>query len=299
LPALIQALDSERTRSAARQALVAQAQAGFTAVRAALTDTSLPRRLRWELPRTLALFEPERALSSLLTQLTAEPDGMVRYRIIRALEILAAKHPRLHPDSRTLQRVISETVTRAYRHLDERLGLERGVQQSAERRTEGHALLVSVLQSKERNAVGRLLHLLGLAHPQADFASIRQSLRSPSLKLRAASVELLGTLLSQPLREAVLGLVEDMPDAQRLAAAGSYYHPARLDYAALLSGMLARESPAIQDFTAYHIAELRLHRLRPQLEKLVEADPQRADLARALSMLVPESSGEPELAHAD
>lgn len=299
LPALIDALSSEQTRSAARQALLAQGELGFASVRESLSNTSLPRRLRWELPRTLSLFEPERALPALLSQLTAEPDGMVRYRIIRALEALAAKHPRLHPDRRTLRRVVTDTVARAYRHLDERLCLERGAAEAPARRTPGHALLLHVLQSKERNAIGRLLHLLGLAYPEADFATIRQSLRSPSPKLRAASVELLGTLLWQPLREAVLGLVEDRPDLQRLAAAGPFYQPARMDYTTLLSTMLTRESPAIQDFTAYHIAELRLHALRPQLQKLVAAEP-RGDLVRALSLLTPEAGGgEPELAHAD
>lgn len=298
LPALIHALGSERTRSAARRALRAHAADGFAAARDALRDVSLPRALRWELPRTLALFEPGAALQALLAQLTGEPDGMVRYRIIRALETLVEQHPARSLDRRTLEGVIAETVGRAYRHLDERLVLQQGALDEPQRRTPGHELLVSVLRDKERNALGRLLRLLGLAHPAADFSSIRASLRSTSLKTRANGVELVGNVLEQPLRGAVLGLIDELPDPQRLAAAGPFYRAARLDYTALLGRMLARESPALQDFTAYHIAELGLSQFRPLIAALAEADPARADLARALTRLPGSTRGgnEPELA---
>jgi hypothetical protein len=297
LPALIELLGSERTRVPARRALLAHAQAGFDATRAALSNTQLGRAHRWELPRTLALFEPAAALKAVLEQLTIEPDGMVRYRIIRALETLVAKHPALNLDRRILERVIGETVARAYRHLDERLSLERGAQVEPTRRTAGHELLVNVLRDKESNTLGRSLRLLGLAHPAADFATIRQSLRSNSPKTRAKGVELVGNLLEQPLRGAVLGLIEDAPDSQRLAAAGPYYRAARLDYEGVLERMLDRESPALQDFTAYHIAELGLTRFRPLLAALAHTDPARSDLQRALHKLAPElrSDGEPEL----
>lgn len=295
VPALIEALCSERTRIAARRALVAHREAGFDGTNAALRDLGRPASARWELPRTLADFDPSSALPALLSALTEERDGMLRYRIIRALETLVAKHPTLDPDRRTLGRVITETVARAYRHLDARLSLERGAQLTAARATPGHELLLNVLRAKQRNATGRLLRLLGLAHPAADMAGIRRGLRSGAPKLVASSVEVLGSLLEQPLRGAVLGLVEDMPDSERLAAAAPYYRPARRDYEALLEHLLG-ESPALQDFTAFHIAELGLSRLSPQIAALAEIDPDRADLTRALARLGPVIRGDAELA---
>jgi hypothetical protein len=296
VPPLIAALGSERTRGAARRALLAHGRDGFHAARAALGDDRLPRAVRWELPRTLGLFEASDALQALLARLTEEREGMVRYRIIRALETLVAKHPSLTLERRALERVIHDTVARAYRHLDERLILEHGAELEPARRTPGHELLLHVLQAKQRNTLGRLLRLLGLAHPSADFTSIRQSLRSLSPKTRANGVELVGNLLRQPLRAAVQGLIEEQPDSQRLAAGASFHRAARVDYEALLERMLTRESPAVQDFTAYHIAELGLSRFQPLIAAIAEADPGRGDLVRALARLDPTRHAEQELA---
>lgn len=295
IPSLIDALGSERTRGAARRALIAHRGAGFDAVHAALRDARRRTSLRWELPRTLAEFEPSDALPVLLAALTEERDGMLRFRVIRALETLVAKHPTVTPDRRTLNRVISDTVARAYRHLDARLSLERGAQLEAARSTPGHELLIHVLRSKQRNATGRVMRLLGLAHPAADMAEIRRGLRTATPKLVANSVELLGSLLEQPLRGAVLGLVEDMPDTERLAAAGPYFRPARRDYQAQLGYLLSGESPALQDFTAFHVAELGLTQLSPLIAALAQADPERSDLARALTRLGPVIRGDGEL----
>jgi hypothetical protein len=274
---------------------VAQRGAGFEALHSALRDSQRPAAARWELPRTLAEFDPSDALPALLATLTEERDGMLRFRTIRALETLVAKHPTVHPDRRTLNRVISGTVARAYRHLDARLSLERGAQLEAARTTPGHQLLLHVLRSKQRNATGRVLRLLGLAHPAADMAEILRGLRTGTPKLVSNSVELLGSLLEQPLRAAVLGLVEELPDPERLAASGSYYRPARRSYEAQLEQLLSGESPALQDFTAFHVAELGLAQLAPLIAALADADPSRGDLTRALTRLGPVIRGDGEL----
>ncbi|HKU36507.1 MAG TPA: Npt1/Npt2 family nucleotide transporter [Polyangiales bacterium] len=285
LPALIAALGDERVRHAARRALLAHGKPGFEAVQAALSDRSLGVALRWELPRALASFAAQDAASVLLAHWGQEPDGMLRYRIIRTLEALAAREPRLALDPQLLSRAIRETLSRAYRYLDARSSLQRGAEAEPARHTPGHALLVHVLTDKEKNACGRLLRLLGLANPTADFARIRRGLRSGSEKTRAKCVELLGSSLQQPLRSAVLGLFDELPDDERLASAGEYYRARRLDYEALLEQLLAHESASLQDFTAYHIAELELTRLAPLLAALAQRQPGRADLVRALGKL--------------
>ena len=283
LPALLDALADELTRAAAARTLRGHGQAGFLAVRAALQDTSHPPALRWELPRTLALFEPEPASRALVEQLTREEDGMVRYRIILALEGVIAKHPTLALDASTLEGVVQETIRRAYSFLDQRLTLEQGVRERPERKTPGNELLVAVLLDKERNARDRLLRLLGLLHPNDDFPRIRRSLRSASDRVRASSVELVSTLLREPQRSAVQGLIDDMPDAERFTRAGAYYQRETLGYETLLQHMLTHESEAVQDVTAFHVGELGLSALRPLIAAIAEADPSRSDLTRALS----------------
>jgi ATP:ADP antiporter, AAA family len=285
LPALVGALADERTRAAARTALLAGGDAALAALRDALRDRALPVALRWELPRTLALFPPQAAADALLAQLQVEDDGMVRYRMLRALEGVIAKHPTVQLERATLERVIAATVSLAFEHLAARLTLEAGASADERRRTPGHELLQRVLLDKEEHARDRLLRLLALAHPAADLARIRRGLRSASAKARASCVELLSNLLRPPLRAAVVGLFDDQPDGERLAAAGSFHRPARRDYEALLEHMLQSESEAVQDFTAFHVGELGLARFRPRIAAIAGSDPNRADMTRALAQL--------------
>ena len=63
------------------------------------------------------------------------------------------------------------------------------------------------------------LPLLGLRHRGEDFEKIYRGLRSASPKVRASSRELLANLLDPSLREAVVGIVDDVPDTERLAHA--------------------------------------------------------------------------------
>jgi AAA family ATP:ADP antiporter len=285
LPALVGALGDERTRPAARAALVAGGDEALAAVQSALRDRATPTELRWELPRTLASFSPQAAADALLAQLVIEEDGMVRYRSLRALEALIAKHPTVQLARATLDRVIAQTVSLAFVHLSARLTLEAGAQADPRRRTPGYELLQRVLLDKEEHARDRLLRLLGLAHPHADFARIRRGLRSDAPKARASCVELVSNLLRPPLRAAVVALIDDQPDAERLAAAGPFHAVEQRDYDALLEHMLASESEAVQDFTAFHVAELALSRFRPLIAAAAAANPKRADMARALARL--------------
>jgi hypothetical protein len=278
-------LAHERTRRAARHALLAYGDEGFEAMRAALADPKLPESIRWHLPKTLASFDPQPAASALLEHLPNEPDGMVRYRCIRALEGLVAAEPSLKLDSKRLMHAIDQTVARAYRYLDRRLTLEVGAVANPRRATRAHKLLERTLRDKEENAVDRLFRLLGLAYPLEDFVAIYRGIRSQHQKTRASCVELVENVLDQPLRAAVVGLVEDMPDADRLANAPPYHDPLGLAYERLLEQMLGSESEAIQDVTAFHVAELGIVKLRANIQRIIETSGPRADLVRAVSVL--------------
>ncbi|MEJ7732463.1 MAG: hypothetical protein WKG00_25070 [Polyangiaceae bacterium] len=285
LPALLESIVSERTRGAARDALVAYGDEGLQFVAEALRDVSLPKELRWQLPRLLQSFAPERAGPLLLEHLAAERDGMVRYRAIRALEWLVGRSPDLSLDRATLARAVDGTVSRAYRYLERRLTLIAGAEADASRRTPGHDLLVRMLHDKERNALGRGLRLLALLHPAERFDEIRRGLAGGA-KERAGSIELLGNLLDPPLRGAVLGLLDDLPDAERLAAGLSHHRPAHTDYEALLDKMLDSESHGLCELTVFHLGELRLTRFRARVES-VRGRATDGEIARALRRLGP------------
>jgi ATP:ADP antiporter, AAA family len=257
LPHIVGALGDETTRVDAERALLNYGGSALPALLERFRDLDSPKLLRRRIPTAMALCSPEQALSALIAWLPREPDGGVRFAILLALERVIRQHPTLSVDRAALARSVSETLTRAYRYLDARRNLARGTVQEPARKTLGYELLHDLLRDKERNARGRLFRLLGLLYPSEDFGQIYRSL-TLSKQLRATSIELLETILREPVRSAVLGLVDDCADELRLNHAGRYHRVRSLEYAELLAQLAAGESDAVRQLSRYHARELGL-----------------------------------------
>jgi ATP:ADP antiporter, AAA family len=257
LPHLIDALVDEATRSDVEQALASHGDEAFDALRERFENTKTDATLRWRIPPAMATCNAQRTLSTLTEWLPTEPDGAVRFGILLVLERLVRLHPTLSVDRAALGRSVAETLTRAYRFLDARLLLVRGAARDATRKTPAHVLLHDLLRDKETNARGRLFRLLALLHPSEDFGQIYRSL-SVSKHHRATSVELIESILREPVRGAVLGLVDDCADELRLARAGRYHHSRPLDYPGLLEWLSRGESDAVRQVARFHAAEIGL-----------------------------------------
>jgi ATP/ADP translocase len=284
LPVAIDALAEERTRATAERVLLEFGDLGLQELRRALETLPAASHVRWRIPHAMTVFEPVQASASLLSWLPLERVGSVRYQIIRALEAFVRKSAHLALDHGAVTMTIEQTVSRAYRHLDRRALLLHGALHQPLRKTRGGDLLAALLRDKERDATERLFRLLSLAHPQDDFAQIHRGL-SGGRDQRATSMELIENILSEPLRSAVLGLVDDAPDPERLARAGRFHEPLGLDYEALLSHLLMSQSEAVQDITVFHIAELGLTEFRERIVRIPNPDGRRDDVVLALSKL--------------
>ena len=297
LPALLPLLGLRQTRAAAREAFVTWGAPGLEFLDEALADRSLPHELRLHLPRTLSLFEPAAAARALEKHLRPETDGLVRYKILRALNRVAA-HPEVAFDPEILEGATSSTLEAALRLLDWRLVLLAGAESEPRRKTPGHGLLVALLQDKEANTKERLFRLLALRFRAEDLKGIHRGLASSNPKVRAGGRELLESLLVPPVREAVLALVDDAPDEERLRRAAPFYTSPPLHYESLLGLLLDQKSESLRCVAAYHVGELGLTSLRPRLESL---RPEETGfflarvVERALALL---ASGGGKLAHA-
>jgi hypothetical protein len=122
-------------------------------------------------------------------------------------------------------------------------------------KTPGYDLLHDLLRDKELNARGRLFRLLALLHPTEDFGQIYRGL-GISKEQRATSLELIESILREPLRSAVLGLVDDGADEQRLMRAGRYHRLRPLGYRALLDYLSEGDSDAVNEVARFHAQEL-------------------------------------------
>ncbi len=255
IPALVEALADERTRATAERALAAYGDEAFEILRARFEDTQGAVSLRWRMPNAMGACNAELALDALGKWLPQEPDGSVRFGIILVLERLIRQHPNSAVPKAEISRSIRGTIERAYFCLHARHELVRGAHHDPNRNTPGHALLRDLLRDKEQNTVGRLFRLLGLLHPSEDLPHIHRSL-SVSKELYATSVELLESILREPVRSAVLGLIDDGADEVRLARAGGFYRARPASYLELLARLEHSGSNALREVAHFHLTEL-------------------------------------------
>lgn len=266
LGTLLAMLSRHEVRGAAGAALVRFGARGLAFLDESLSDSSFPNELRRQIPRTIRRFPAREAARALQKHLLAEPDGMVRFKILRALNRLAADNPGLALDRAMLKEAVARTLAALSELAHWRHVLGEGARERKERAGPGHELLVSLLRDKETHTLERLFRLLGLLHRRENFESIHRGILSPNPRLRASSRELLEALLRPPMREAVLAVVDGAPWPLRAASAETYYKPRTLGYEELLLELIASPSETVRSLAAHHVAELGLTRLRAPLE---------------------------------
>ena len=257
LPELLQMLGQREVRNEARAALIQHGDIALRQLDEALADRSLPPHVRRHIPRTISRFPPDRAAPVLQKHLLEESDGVVRFKILRALGRIAAEHPDVALDEGLLREATARTIDAVVDLLHWRVSLVRGAEEAPQRATAGHSLIVMFLRDKERHAVERIFRLLGLIFRHEDLRSIHRGLTNADSNVRAGSRELLEDLLDPPLRELVLGLVNDVADAHRLAELRPDLADASVDYESLLA-LLHQARQPLRSLAAYHAGELGL-----------------------------------------
>jgi len=161
-------------------------------------------------------------------------------------------------DQAVLREATERTINAAIELLYWRINLVRGAAEQPKRLTPGHSLIVMLLRDKERHAVERIFRLLGLAIRHEDLRSIHRGLANANPKTRDGSRELLQNLLAPPLRESVLGLVDDVADDRRLAALRPDLARSSIDYETLLTVLGERGRQTLRSIAGYHARELGL-----------------------------------------
>lgn len=258
LPHLISYLVSHEVRPAAREALVAHGERGLEFLKASLSDEALPHEIRRHVPRSLMWFEPAAAVKILQSRLVDEDDGLVRFKIIRALGRIATDHRGVHLDNQVLDKAIDKTLEATYRLRGWNAILERGAAERPSRKTPGHELLGALLRDKQTHAIERLFRLLSLRFPKENFKPIHRGLGSTDPKIRASSRELTENVLQPPLRDAVLGLIDEGAPVPEPVRSTAVTLPPPMTYEALLGELLAQPGETLRSLAASHVGELGL-----------------------------------------
>jgi HEAT repeat protein len=266
LPSLLPMLASRDVRPAARQALRAHGHDALAFLDASLGDRALPHELRRHLPSAVSVFPAQPAVDVLQRHLLDEADGLVRYKILRALNRLSLD-PEVTFDRALFERAVAATIEAAVRLVHWRRLLEAGAVADPARRTAGHELLVRLLRDKQGQAVERLFRMMSILDRREDFRSMYHGLHSSDRRTRASSRELLENLLRTPIRQPLMALVGDGPEDERMARIAAYYPPPALSYVELVARLLEEPGESLKILAAYHVGELGLRELRPRLEQ--------------------------------
>jgi HEAT repeat protein len=266
LPQLLLMLGQREIRNETRAALLQYGEPALRMLDAALGDDHVPRHVRRQIPHTIIQFASEQAALLLQKHLLQQSDGLVRFKILRALGRIAADHPEVTFDAAVLRQATEHTIDDATDLLYWRINLSRGAAARPQRLTAGHSLIVLLLRDKERHAVERIFRLLGLAFRREDLRSIYRGLTNANPKVRAGSRELLENVLAPPLRESVIGLVDDDVDERRLATVRPALARAPIEYNALVTMLGDGRRQTLRSLARYHAREIGLPmRARPEV----------------------------------
>jgi AAA family ATP:ADP antiporter len=268
VPKLLEFLPERVFRGEVRDTLVTIGDEARDQIAEALANPWMSLRIRRQLPRALAHFDSAEAADILQRRLNPEPDGAIRYRILRALLLLREREPDLPLDGKILDRAIERTLSAYFQNLAWQTGLAAGARRRTERATEVQGMILDLLVHKADQTVERLFQLVSLRYPGEDARRLYRGIRSSDPSLKAGSLELVDHLLRTPLREAVLATVDDLPPEERLLRAGPYHERRDLTYERVLLDLLRRPGVGLRTLVVYHIGELRLTGMRETLETL-------------------------------
>lgn len=271
VPSLIWLLSRREVRVEVRRTLKVLGEPAFDSLVTTLEDEQAPLRVRQQVPHALLAFEPERVATVLQAHLTSVNAGRVRYKVLRALGRLTAGNPSITLDRRELEGALDAELRRAFMFIDWRLVLEAGAKEIPARQTAAFGLLCRMLADKETHAIERVFRLLGILSPDQDVHTIYRGLSMMDADVRASSRELLESFVRPRFRTPVLGLVDEVPDDQRLEFAGARYRPSGLGYEPLLREMLAGGGEAVRGLAVYHVGELGISEFAPAVSA-IEAD---------------------------
>lgn len=266
IPFCVALLAIRPAREAIRQALVAMGEEALEALEAATIDEHTERRVRAHLPRTIADFQTQRACDFLMTRLQDEPDGFVRYKVLRSLGHIVASSD-VKVDRRKVEKEARRSLVEHLRITALSVALDPGdpetpMKQGVGAISQTEQLLRDLLADKQTQALERAFRLLKIAHRREDIHRVHTAAKSKDRRARSNAGEFLDTLLAgsrqRELRELFRLVVDDLEPIVRVRRAatwlGSYPH----DRAAALAA-LAKDRDV-------GLANLSRHRLEVPLE---------------------------------
>lgn len=244
-------LANRRRRREVKASLASGGSAALDVLDECLADTALPHDVRRQIPEVVGAIGTAPAASVLVDRLTRESDGMVRFKILRALGRMRRRQPQLPLDLRTLVRERGRALDTAARLMSMRRSLGRSTRGDASARD----LLLNLLRDKQTHALERAFRIYNLESGNEDFFRVFRGLQSPAREKREGARELLIHLLPSEEVDRLLELIDDLadpaPDGEAVAPSDG-----PLDLHAVIEALSDMQSASIRELTAAYGASL-------------------------------------------
>jgi AAA family ATP:ADP antiporter len=212
VPRLLLRLRHWEDRETIRDALLALGEPAFKRVAAALEDAHGTRVVRAHLPQTLGRFGTHAAAEILLDLVEHEPDGLVRYKALRALGRLVADY-NVRVDRGRIASCMRTNLIGYFRMIGLRVAF--GAPSFPSPTTSSPTtfrLLTGLLDDKVRQAVERIFRLLKIAHPREDIHRVYLACLGTDKQARANASEFLDALLWRREEKALRALIRILSD---------------------------------------------------------------------------------------
>ncbi|HYP97031.1 MAG TPA: MFS transporter [Polyangiaceae bacterium] len=214
---LIGRLKYADNRLVARRGLVRLGEPAFEALKAAISDPRVERRLRIHIPRSISAFENAEAVSLSISIMLGAKDGLIRYKALRGLGHLARESSLVIPIAPIADELRRNSIE-YLRLFSARTSLEQDSTISGRLAVK---LVIELLDDKIQQSLDRLGRLLQIMHRGDDIRTIFSALRSGDRRQRGQAIEFLDALIRGVGRSAddVAGLlrlvVDDLPAEER------------------------------------------------------------------------------------
>jgi HEAT repeat protein len=206
-PVLLAALRERALRALARQGFLDAGEVGLAFLIDALEAENLPHAIRLHVPRSISVFDSERATPALFARLGRESDAAVRHEILRALGSLARTRTTFEIDREEVTRLLATALERCQQLAAWLHAIAGAIAERPECHTATSNVPRDLLSDELAFVLEQVFHLLAFLHRGEDFRSIRRGLASYDPVKRASSHELLREVLRYDDAHTLLHLV--------------------------------------------------------------------------------------------
>jgi len=211
---LLHGLEDPRTRSAARDTLVKMGIEVTELLRCALTDPEwVP--VAWRVPEIVAKLPTEVATPILTDALLHPRDGLLAYRLLRALEGVQARG-----DGRISPQALDTAYATALSHMKQLTTAAAALLPALDPAVDLHAMLTELLEAKRAHVAERALRLWSLRTRRENISLLLHGLQGVDARAQASSLELIDGWVPKSERALFRAHFQGRPAPEITAAGG-------------------------------------------------------------------------------